>query len=828
MFFSIIKHGLAILLCLCCIGVNAQGLFGVITDKKGEPLPFASIFIEGTTIGTTANHEGAYNFKLKPGSYNISFQYVGYQKATGQFKIESESQEVNIALAEQAVELGTIEFTASKEDPAYPIIRAAIKKRSYYKNIVDAFSSRVYMKGIQEVKEAPDKFMGEEINSFGILDTNNQGIVYLSESISDLFYTKPEIYREVMLSSKVSGDNNGFSFNSARSMNFNLYEPFMDFNRQIISPIAPTAMIYYKYRLIGVFNDDQGRTINKIQVIPKSKDNPAYHGYIYIVDDLWNIHTADLYLTGRSIKMEILDTLRINQVFMEVKKPDVWMITNQNIFFDLKILVFKIGGHYTTHFSDYKVDEQVSYPEFKKGEVFQVEEKSNKKSLVYWDSIRPVPLTQRERLDYVRKDSLEKLWESKDFLDSMDRKENKFSVLKILTDYNWSNSYKRKYYTIHSPLNSLAFNNVQGLNLGFSGSYRHYPDKERNRRVQIKATTNYGFAEKKFRLSGSYDLRLNRTNRAQISISGGSLLRQFNKSNPISNTLNELYAVYRKENFAKFYEHLFGKVSGRMELLNGIIGYASIEYGQRNPLYNTSDYSFRKNLSRELQTNNPLDPISENAPFESHYGLVLGLDLRIRIKNKFASYPNRKFNYGSKFPVPIISYRKGINAFNSTLNYDYLSATVADKFSFGLLGKSDFYLQGGTFVNRTNIPFTDYKHFFGNQTLFASDKYNRTFNLMPYYSNSTASSFTQVHVDHHFNGFILNKIPLIKRLNFETTVGFHSLFLENKTPYTEFSVGIENIGWNLFRFMRVDYYLAFKNGENIDKGFKIGINLPFN
>ena len=55
-------------------------LSGKITDSKKNALPFASIILKGTTIATNSNADGYYNFKLKPGNYEIVFQYVGYKR----------------------------------------------------------------------------------------------------------------------------------------------------------------------------------------------------------------------------------------------------------------------------------------------------------------------------------------------------------------------------------------------------------------------------------------------------------------------------------------------------------------------------------------------------------------------------------------------------------------------------------------------------------------------------------------------------------------------------------------------------------------------------
>ena len=50
------------------------------TDYNNEPLPFANIFIKGTTIGVTSDMDGLYAIEnLKPGTYTVVFSFVGYE-----------------------------------------------------------------------------------------------------------------------------------------------------------------------------------------------------------------------------------------------------------------------------------------------------------------------------------------------------------------------------------------------------------------------------------------------------------------------------------------------------------------------------------------------------------------------------------------------------------------------------------------------------------------------------------------------------------------------------------------------------------------------------
>ncbi|HAO14506.1 MAG TPA: TonB-dependent receptor, partial [Tenacibaculum sp.] len=67
-----------------CNLVFSQGkgtIAGVVTDKEmgGESLPFANVFIKGTSIGGTTDIDGKYAINVPAGAQTIVFSFVGYE-----------------------------------------------------------------------------------------------------------------------------------------------------------------------------------------------------------------------------------------------------------------------------------------------------------------------------------------------------------------------------------------------------------------------------------------------------------------------------------------------------------------------------------------------------------------------------------------------------------------------------------------------------------------------------------------------------------------------------------------------------------------------------
>ena len=105
-----------------------------------------------------------------------------------------------------------------------------------------------------------------------------------------------------------------------------------------------------------------------------------------------------------------------------------------------------MGGDFTSIFSDYNLNAEID-DSFFGGEILFVEKEANLKDSIYWEESRPIPLTENEVKDYVKKDSLQEVWKSKEFLDSIDRMTNKLRIGDIFFGYNYNRTYKKRYKT---------------------------------------------------------------------------------------------------------------------------------------------------------------------------------------------------------------------------------------------------------------------------------------------------------------------------------------------------------------------------------------------
>lgn len=801
---------------------------GKVTDPKGEPLPFVSIYVQGTTNGTTSNLEGGYSLALEKGNYQIIYQSIGYKQLTETVVIANKPVQLDVQLLEETIELKGVEVKANAEDPAYPIIRKAIEKRDFYNKQVKSFTCEVYIKGNVKVLDSPKQLLGKDIGDMdGNLDTTGQGIVYLSESVSKLYFKQPDLKKEIMESSKVSGNNQGFSYNSAQDFNIDLYKNYSEFGRNVVSPIADNAMNFYKYRLEGAFVDEGGRLVNKIAVLPKNFADPVYRGFIYIVSDSWNIQSADLFTTGLSAQIPIFDTLSVRQSFVPVGNDGVWRMFSQTFSLEGGFFGFKFGGSFTAIYRNYDLAPNIP-DKFFSNEVMKVNSGANEKDTAYWNLTRPVPLTVEELVDYVKKDSIRELRETKPYMDSIDRKENKPEWGDLLFGYTWQNSWKRHSITLETPINSFQYNLVQGVKLSLGLNYTKYLDKNKGKMVQTGGRVAYGLADKRTRASGDLTWRFNPKKYAQLKLSGGHEVLQFNELEPIITLYNTYFTLVSRRNYARFYDKKYAKVEYQEEIVNGVLGYVVAQWSDRSPLENNTDYSLFYKKKREFQPNIPINDHLLDDALSHSQAMVVGISFRLRPGQKYLNYPNQKISLGSEYPDLWLHYRKGIAAFGGDANYDRISVALSKSdIKLGLAGVMRFRMEAGSFVNNKQVFFQDYRHFMGNETNVGNkDYYMYSFKMLPYYTNSTRRSWYEVHWEHDFKGLLTDKIPGLKKFGWNLVAGANLLYTPESKDYAEFSLGFDGLGFG--RLFRIDAVTSFQKGKYQGIGYVIGISLPLN
>ncbi len=811
---------------------SAQKIYGTVFSDKGDLLPYASVTIKGTSIGASANNKAKFSFSVAPGNYTVVCQHIGYKKQEKIISIKKQDEEITFILGSQQLDMKEVVVKSGDEDPAYAIIRQAIKKRPFYNEQVKGFECELYAKDIMKLRSLPKKILGrkipdEDVKDMG-LDSNRKGIFYLSESVAKVYIQQPDKFKMEVVSSRVSGsDGFGFTFPTFISLYQNNVSVFLNqLNpRGFVSPIADAALSMYKYKYLGSFYED-GKEINSIQVIPRRNYEPVFSGTINITDGDWRIHSLDLQLTKIS-QLEIVDTLQITQIHVPVG-DDVWRVKNQLIHFNFKQFGIDVVGNFVSVYSGYKINPVFAKNRFNKV-IINYDTGVNKRPVAYWDSTRPVPLELDERMDYRVKDSL--FLVNKDSalsissIDSLNKKQGKLKVYDIF----WKGLHRTKYtvtgnheWGVESLIKGLEYNTVEGVVINVLPYYNRYLKKWKTN-FSFEPSLRYGFGNTHLNAWADLYFRTRdwetdkKLKRQTWTISGGKRVSQFNKANPITTLANSINTLFWGDNYMKIYENYFASINFSKRYESGFRFTINALYEDRIPLNNTTNFIVFKKYSNNITPNYPYEKIA--AQFTQHQAFIISIDVSIKPGQKYIQFPNRKISVGSKYPTFSFNYTKGFNTvFGSDVNFDKWRLSINDDRNFKLAGLLKYKIGIGGFLNTRKVFIQDYQHFNGNRTLQASD-YVNSFQLARYYANSTTSSFyTFGHLEHHFNGLLTNKIPLFKRLNWNLVAGGNAFYVNGKNNYVEVFAGLENI----FKLLRIDFVVAYNNGTKGLTGIRIG------
>lgn len=818
---------------------------GRVSGHSGEALPFASVFVAESAQGTSANESGFFRIKLPAGKTQVTAQYLGYVPETKEVNLPADTLLI-FKLKPDAFQLSELVVDPSF-NPALRIMRNAIAAKKKNSAMVSSYSCRAYVKGIQKINEAPSRILGRKFNVSGFLTgPNNSGILYLSESVSRLYFRAPDDYREEVISSRVSGKSQGYTWNSARDFNLSFYKNYIDFPviglRPFISPLSDRALLYYDFKLLGK-KEEFGTSIYTIQITPKRKADPVFTGIIQIADSSWNIRGVRLSIS-KTNPVQYIDSLTITQYFMPVVRG-VWLPAQLRFDAKASLLGVKGEGYYLSVYSDYKLpaeyysattqplkiqsvvkqkalrkkeskSEVFPAAEFKKQEVQKFADSSNQRNTSYWDTIRPVPLEAVEAADFEIRDSLEVIRSAPEFKDSTDKLRNVPGFMNIMAGYDYRISKKQILIHFPSLLSLVNYNTVEGVNLKFSiGLTKSW---EKRSRLSAYLTGRYGFSNKQWNGCARLSWISDRLYRERWDLEGGVYVSQFNELQPQSELGNTFTTLLFRWNYMKIYRQQFVRLNYQREIAPGVLLKSGLYYARRNPMENTSFYSFfSRKAVFSLNGMDLPDTDTSNYNISSHQLLRFDLSLRIRFGSRYISRPDMRIELQSPFPVLVLQLKQAIPVSKSDfLAYTYLQADLDGDIDAKVLGYLAWKVTAGWFPWRRMVDYPEFRHFSG--TFYNEGTRLLGFHLIRYYRFSTDLYYAEAHFEHHFGGFFFNKIPGFRKLKLQEVLGFHFLYDPTRNDYFQLDAGIENI----FKVMRVDMVVGLSRKTNYFIGARIG------
>jgi hypothetical protein len=339
-----------LLLFISSFSSQAQILKGKITNPSGEPIQYATVYIQELRQGTTSNTRGDYEIRLPAGKYTVTYQSLGFAPLFINLTLSDKTVIKNIELPLQYYEIPEVRITASGEDPAYIIMRKVIGLAPYYLNNISYYKAEVYLKGnllINKIPKLLRKSFKIESNDNGATVSGGgkksgkervikEGESFLMESYNEMEFTAPDKYFQRVISYNSTFPQQGNEISPMDFIQASFYQPVLA--DMAISPLSPQAFSHYNFKYLGA--SLQGNyTINKIQVIPKRKSQQLFEGTIYIIEDLWCLHSVDL------TNENLIGKIRVQQLYIPVQ-DEVWMPVSHKFEINISIVGFRADAGY--------------------------------------------------------------------------------------------------------------------------------------------------------------------------------------------------------------------------------------------------------------------------------------------------------------------------------------------------------------------------------------------------------------------------------------------------------------------------------------------------
>lgn len=810
------------LLLLSSLSLTAQTVKGYIVNEFREPVPYANVLVQELGTGTTSDGEGFYELNLTTeGNYRLIFSSLGYTSRKENVILGLEPLELNVSLNTSDVLLDEITISASRRDPAYAIIKKAVDRKEEHLRTADSYRTKIYVKAVEEVERnnrqqdeapetasdedtgVPDPFAAEEKKRAELL-----GRLNLVEMEVLLNFQQPRQYKEERTAYQAYGNTRGLFIPRFGETDFNFYRNMVLLtgisDAPVISPLSTTGILSYKYKLEST--DLEGdQIVYKIEVTPRKNGNSTCRGTIWINEDTYTINRLDLTFSKYALKF--FDDFRLQQEYVQ-HADSLWTVSKQ-VFQYVARQGNKatFNGTTTLSYSDY--EHNYVFPDkFFGNEVAVTTREAYKRDSAYWTTSRTVSLTEEEAKMVSIRDSLKAITTSKAYQDSIQERYNRITLLELAWDgAGFRNNEKKSHLYLGSLASLINFSVVGGWRLGPYASYnRRY---ENGKQVNLSGSMNYGALNNDLQGNFSAWHRYNAFSLGEISISGG---RSFESINTFDAYLNQL----RPSNYILLDA---GRVRHSIELVNGLFLWNELDYSSRKPItgYNTSSF-----------LNDLVEDDDEPLQFEGYEALISTTALIYTPGLKYMREPDRKIRLGSKWPTFQLLHRKGWKGpFSSDIDFDYLEGSVKQEIRFGVIGNSNYELKAGKFVNTNDLRFIDLKRFRESDPILLSDP-TQTFNVLDT-SLTTANFFVEFHHIHHFNGAIINNIPLLKKTRIRTLAGAGFLWLpEDNFRYQELFVGIERVfKVGARRRLRIGTYGVIGDGTTgkADASFKVSFDL---
>jgi len=773
----------------------ASGIEGVVMNGAREPLGYAQIGIAGKNASTQTNAKGEYRLDLAPGEVIIQVYLLGYLPYQDTLVIHSgKPMKYNITLVESFSELTTIEVVANGRDLAKEVISKAIDRKDYFVEKRNTYTCEVlYKEALERQWSEKDTLFEDSIKR----DLVHVDIDHLAGYVVQLVRSGKRTEQRVKAYTDFKATWEGMYTYYSRSFEYGDPEPapdkekwenpyllkseyaYSEFNLDqnainipaitelpLISPLANSAFLSYKFDLAGI-DGTSSRKVYKIAVKPIFPEAALFSGFLWIEDETFALKQIDLSIQDRV--MPFFDRFRWEEKWTEYA-PEVWTTSEKTITTFLKSGKDEYSGKIEMSFSNYETEDVM----------FRAKDPSELKSFApdafdqdsaYWSAHLPFEWTEYEA-DYRRKnDSLRVVYASDEFLSEKDSAYNKISFWDVTLS---GVGLRNRKHGLTFFINPLI---VQAVPAGIGG-YRHrlggtmVKKLDNDFLLETEGQLDYGFRTRDVKGKAGIGLTYYPKKFVRTFI-------RFGDNFELINNYASVGSLFARSNYVR---EKSMSIAQRIELVNGLFAELFLEYSDQQPLQNTQLEGWSNELFGSL--NRPAD-------FDPYTKVEIKLIATYRFKQPYYYKKNQKIIQPSKYPELRLTYRKGLpHLLGSEVNFDFIEIGAKHEYDIPRFGSGNWSVQGGAFINKRSLRLLEHKYFRGSDPWFFSDPLSSFQLLGP--TLSTSNSYYRGGWIHHFNGLLLNKIPLLNRLRITELAGVSYLAIPSQGFFhQEYFAGLE-------------------------------------
>ncbi len=802
----------------------------VLDDTNGKPLPFVNVYFKESNEGATTDERGFFLIKAYSAYDSLVASFVGYRKKVIPI-VPGKKQSLLIRLRPETVSLDEV-IVLSGENPAWQIIRNAVKNKKYNdKRQLTAYEYSSYNRIEFDIDNLSDKMkkrkmirdIFEGIDSTALEKNDNGNAilpVFLSETISK-YYVKnnPFARREEVKKSKIAGvaveDGSMLSqLTGSTYQEYNFYRNWLTIlEKEFVSPVSDSWRLYYDYEIADTVMVGHHRCY-ELDLYPRRREDPAFNGKIWITTDDYALKKLDVSI-DKSTNLNFIESIIIKQD-LDRTTAGPWLPQKTFVLVDVgnpgkNAASILVKMYNTTR--DWKIDD-LKDAKFYANEVI-VAEDYNRYEAGFWNDIRPSDLSAHEVKAYQVIDTLVNIPRVRTLVD----------IVKLITTGYW----RKGKVDIGPYLYAYAFNNYEGHSFRLGMKTNEYF----NDKITLRGYVGYGTSDKRWKYGFTTSFILKRRPWTELKLHSAYDVEQAGiRPEDLIDNNYIFYAATRWQTFRRPYYISKNSLSIQSEIAKGLIQTVTLRHDYYDPQYPFYYYQSPGNPDSKLES----DLSSPTVKFS----------LRWARDERYIQNGNERISLGPRrAPAIQFDYTYGFkDILNSNFEFHKLQLEIIQKIRLGSVGEGAVRLKGGYIFGQ--VPYLVLENHIGNESFFYTTGAYNTMNYFEFVSDKYAS----LRYEHYFQGLIMNRIPLLKKLKWRllgtANILYGSLRQENidiispvdpdgnptvafgvldpSVPYIELGYGIENI----LKFIRIDgvHRLTYRENPGAQK-FTIKASFQF-